>query len=227
MLGQVSRRGRRPGRGFSLIEALVVITLMAIVATFGFPALDKTLKRNKLRSAARETATLMRLARAESIKSGVRTGVTHDIAGNDFGTPKLVVAFLDSGTADANVYVPDPDGDGVIDADEDRELAHFSLPIGVEMAGPGDLEGGVADKASTFAAEVDSEGTVLFGTNGSASENGAFRFRDQKNILEARVHPAGTGRISIRKYNLPAADNNDDPDTDWFEADEESGWKWY
>ncbi|PPC93790.1 MAG: prepilin-type cleavage/methylation domain-containing protein [Methylotenera sp.] len=62
------RNGAGFQQGFSLIEMMVVVTIMAILASVAFPAFDDALLSTKLRSYANNFIASTHLARSEAIK---------------------------------------------------------------------------------------------------------------------------------------------------------------
>lgn len=64
-------------RGFSLIELLVVVGLLALVAAIAAPALDKP-DEASLERAAVEVAAAIRFAQSEAIRTGVKYGLIGD-----------------------------------------------------------------------------------------------------------------------------------------------------
>lgn len=89
----------RARRGFTLIEMLIVLTVMGMVVTFAAPPLRRMGDRSNLRGARDELAAMIATARAAAIQKGregrfhLSTGdtvrVTVDTAAN---TPMIVVA---------------------------------------------------------------------------------------------------------------------------------------
>ena len=59
---------RRKNHGFTLIEALVVVTIIGILAALTVPAFTKMLERNRLKGAAEVVFNELQLARTESVK---------------------------------------------------------------------------------------------------------------------------------------------------------------
>lgn len=60
----------RSQRGFSLVELIVVMVLIAVVAGIGAAAISSGLPGQQLRGAAREMAVELRFARAQAIATG-------------------------------------------------------------------------------------------------------------------------------------------------------------
>lgn len=57
-------------RGFTLIEMLVVLAVLALVSGILYPALDKALRRQAFVSACADVDALLRRARAEAMRRG-------------------------------------------------------------------------------------------------------------------------------------------------------------
>lgn len=202
-------RSRPAAKGFTLVELLVVIALIAILALIGIPWMFGTLNRAKLVGAARETATMMQLARMEAIKFSVPTQVLYDTTTHTF------MAFADL------------DRDEAFDASIDRVvIPRYQLPKGVELWGPtdGDAEGTNAIAGWDDAAVCpDALAGPIFQPDGSVNCRGAFRLRDRNdNFLEVRIDFPATARISLRKWF-----GGGDADANWFENGEQSNrWQW-
>jgi len=61
-------RSRQALGGFTLIEAMIAITLMAILLTFAVPSFNNAALGSQLRASANELAASAHLARSEAIK---------------------------------------------------------------------------------------------------------------------------------------------------------------
>lgn len=166
------RSFRTTQAGFTLIEVLIAVLLVAILAIFGFPALQNMIVRSKIEGMARNTATLMQLARLDAIRRSTPAVVWFRI------NEEEIVAFSDT------------DGNGNFDPGE-RLLGRHFLPTGVSFSAPDGeavVDGFVNDR-------------VIFFPNGSVDNQGAVRFGDVRdNYLETRVEPAATARVEIRKW---------------------------
>ncbi len=70
--------------GVTLLELLIVLTLMAIVAGFVIPMFGGPLSTSELRSTARQLAAGLRLARSEAVSQRRETFLVLDVAGKRF-----------------------------------------------------------------------------------------------------------------------------------------------
>ena len=68
---------RRTEQGYSLVELLIVVALLALVAAIAVPALNRPDEANLDRAAA-QVAAALRFAQAEALRSGLAHGVIAD-----------------------------------------------------------------------------------------------------------------------------------------------------
>ncbi len=87
-------------RGFTVIELLIVIAVVAIMLSWAMPSLKGTLARNQLLGQANELASAMALARSEAVTRGTQAGVCASANGttcsgssNDWD--KFILVFVD------------------------------------------------------------------------------------------------------------------------------------
>ena len=72
---------RQKNLGFTLIEALVVVTIIGILAALTVPAFTKMLERNRVKGAAESMFNDLQLARTEAIKRNQEIAVQFSGAG--------------------------------------------------------------------------------------------------------------------------------------------------
>jgi type IV fimbrial biogenesis protein FimT len=91
-------------RGFTLIEVMVVVVILAIMLSLAVPSMSRLLEGNRLEARATELAASIHLARMEAMKRGpgARVSVTPNSA-SDWAAGWTV--FVDT-TTDANGGVP-------------------------------------------------------------------------------------------------------------------------
>ena len=189
-------------RGFTLIEALVVVVIISIIGVISVPAMIQAYSRAKLRATARETAALMQLAKIEAVRRNSRTEVCYD------AVTQNIFALVDQ--------VPDPPGGPapcpVPVTAPDLTIGVQSIPQGVVLRGPLDgvpfgpsaIQG--FDEAPCLAANQ--KPGVVFLPDGSTPCAGALRFmltnntpeESDNSFIEVRVAPTATGRIHIQKF---------------------------
>jgi prepilin-type N-terminal cleavage/methylation domain-containing protein len=168
---------RSPRGGYTLLEIMVVLAILALALGIGLPNLMQLLFRARLEGIARDTATVMQSARLSAIKN-----------------QRPAQVEIDSGTGVISAFV-DEDQDNTLDAGE-IVLGRLNLPAGVLLDAPGGMP------AVEGFAVVGTRAFAVFKSDGSVDVQGAFRMADSRdNYLEIRVAPRGTARIEVRKWD--------------------------
>jgi len=196
----------RGARGFTLIEMLVVMSLMLVLIALGIPALQTSLHQSKIRGIVQETTVLMRLARIQAIKRSAQS-VVRIVPSTGADDPGHVQAFLDL------------DSDKRLGAN-DTVIGTLTLPSGMVFE---ECPTQKKDKDSVQGLIGDPDGgpnILIFQSSGSlpdtdgptATTPGGFRFNDPyDNCMEIHVETAATARIEVRKWNgtgyVPNGDN--------------------
>lgn len=74
-----AERANRFGRGFTLLELLVVLAILTLALTLVLPRLDSTTALQDARRASWELAAILKKSRAQAIRTGRETGVVIDL----------------------------------------------------------------------------------------------------------------------------------------------------
>lgn len=111
--------------GFTLVELMVTVAVLAIVAAIAFPSFQGTLRSNRVASANNEVLGLLSLARSEAIRSNRGGGVcgSSDGASCDGSWFAGMLAFTDT------------DGDGTMSSEE-TVLRFVSGSPKLQLSGP-------------------------------------------------------------------------------------------
>ena len=196
--------------GFTLVEVLVVVAILAVLTLLSFPALQRMILRSKLEGAARQTSTLVRLARMDAIKRG---------------RPATVEL--------------DPVSRRVVLQSAGRQVAAYELPESVHFWSAGDGQP-VAASAVVGLSTVGGRRAVVVNPDGSVDDTGAIRFGSgpfprsggpesdrTRNFLEVRIDPQATAKVTVRKYNpaVPGGPGYYEPGN--HPATGQPLWEWY
>lgn len=172
-------------RGFTLLEAILVVAILAIVSLGLVPAIRETLTRAQLDGITRQTSVFLTRARLEAIRTATPVVVRQDP------------------TANALQGFADVDGDGTFNPTAgvprrttDYLIGRLPLPNRVTLSAPAGLD--VFDGLTV----VGSEHRAVFRPDGSIDTPGAIRFGDvEGEFREIRIGPQVTPHTRILKWN--------------------------
>ena len=112
------------GRGFTLVELMVVLSVMVVLMSVAGPSLTSFLANNQLSAAKSGFTNAIALARSEAAKRGTSVFLRArgtPVAGNEFAAGWEIIS--------------DDDGNGSVSA-SDTVLRRFdALPIGLKLSG--------------------------------------------------------------------------------------------
>jgi type IV fimbrial biogenesis protein FimT len=96
---------KRTKRGFTLIELVITLAVLAILVAWGFPSLQESIKNNRMAAQNNEMIAILKYARTEAIRRNT------DV--------RVVITALDDGW---RAYVEDPDAAENLEGCEVGEL---------------------------------------------------------------------------------------------------------
>lgn len=105
--------------GFTLIELMMVVAILAIVMSIGVPSFNTMIKNNRLTAASNDIAGALHFARSEAVRRG------RDVQ----------VESLDNDLANGLRVWFDENGDNGFDAGEELRVVRLSAASGVVISG--------------------------------------------------------------------------------------------
>ena len=94
-------RGRSRSSGFTLIELMVTLAVLAIILTIGVPSFRTLIESNRVTSQANTFLSAVNLARTEAIKRGSQVALLAEAGGFANGYCVAVGTYADCGAAEA------------------------------------------------------------------------------------------------------------------------------
>jgi prepilin-type N-terminal cleavage/methylation domain-containing protein len=129
------KRTKHPSHspGFSLIELVVVVGLIAILLAVSAPAISRYIRNYRIRGAVQQVAGELQQARATAVKQNVNLGVVFLVTRAEIGPNQEPAAYRF--VIEDPIRPPDMDDPFLIDpTNSDRVFGERSLPQGVEFA---------------------------------------------------------------------------------------------
>lgn len=115
--------------GFTIIELMITLMLVAVLLTLGVPSFSNTIEQNKLSTKINDLISTLQYARSESVKTGKRITVCKSNTGTSC---VAAAAGYESGWI---VFEDDSPSDGNIDAGEQLLKVHEALDSNVTLRG--------------------------------------------------------------------------------------------
>lgn len=163
MESNLSKSGpTQPMRGFTLIEMMVTVSVLAVIMMVAAPSLAGFVRSSKVRSAQSEMVSSLMLARSEAAKRGVTVGVAASapVTGDEFGKGWTVWV--------------DTNEDGVVDSGEAVLRAYPSLNAAVVLGTIGNVST-LAFNQSGFLTPATAVNFKACGGNGDTTRGFAIR----------------------------------------------------
>lgn len=130
---RIARPGSAKRRGFTLIELIIVMALIAIMAGLGYPTLQKQLVRIRTMTSARQITATFQRARLEAIRRNAPGVVEIDIAGRRVAADVDGITFV--GLLAPSVEFGAPAGEDIVYGFGASGKANFTIAGGVLESG--------------------------------------------------------------------------------------------
>jgi type IV fimbrial biogenesis protein FimT len=176
---------KNASRGFTLVEMLVTIAIVAMLTVLGLPSLRGTLERNAVSGQVNTFIGSLRYARSEAIKRGLSIKMCRAVNAESAGTPACATGSGNAspGWATGWIVFIDRNDNGTVDATDILLRAQEEITS----------SGGIVAGAATI--------VFIFRPNGMLASSGAGQFTFKSKSLDAtqerRVCVSIQGRARI------------------------------
>ena len=120
------RPGGRPQAGFTIIEVMITVTILAIVMVIGAPAMRDFMVRNRITGQSSDLASDLQLARSEANRRGQRVVVCQ--------TDSTYAACGTGGWTAGWILFIDANSNAALDTGEEVIRVHQALPTDLTVA---------------------------------------------------------------------------------------------
>lgn len=181
--------------GFTLIEAMIVTMVIAIVASFAAPAFQNVIKNQRMQGVTNEIVSTLQTARSEAVKRSTRVTVCFKIYSTGNQCQNL------GGAADRTNYIyafVDNDNDQVFDTTE--ELLYLSNKFSDQVLYKHPSNSGLRVRKSI---SFDARGNASFGLPGDtinrSQREGLIGLCDDRNdnSVGRAIRLGVTGRVQV------------------------------
>lgn len=179
--------------GFTLVELMVTVSIVALVLTMGVPSFQSSVRANRLTTTANEFLAALSFARSEAVKRGISVTLCKSVD-KDVDAPNYLArcSTATTGYESGWIVFVDYDGKGSIDASKNIDGTAGSeqdAVIRVHDEMPGDL---------ALASEVpgDSQEFISYQPNGSLSRALEFTICSPPYARKVYVTKAGRPHIA-------------------------------
>ena len=118
---------KRGSGGFTLIELMITIAIVAIVLTLGVPSFQETIRNNRLITTVNDFISSLNLTRSEAIKRGIRVTLCKSVNGTSCNTSS-------TGYQQGWIIFVDPNGNATVDSGE-QIIRVYAAIAGINLTG--------------------------------------------------------------------------------------------
>jgi len=176
------REGMQDKRGLTIIELVVVMCILGVMVLIAIPNIGRWLPRYRLKSAARDVASNMQLARLGAIKDNREWALLFDASGQSYRI------ISDKG----------PDGNWNTDDDVEEKVVDLRDYKNIQFgdSGHGSLDGDPVGDGVTFVQK-----RAEFNPGGTSTAGTVYLQNNRNGAMAIRVD-SSTGIIRMSKWNF-------------------------